>query len=295
VSDGKILAAIVKKMAKREEDPLSHLIHRYMIERELPENRGKRLTEWNISLKPNVRPLGRLSPSTIGGCERLAALKFLGVKGSKRVDPDSELIFDDGNWRHHKWQANFTEMEAILGPDTFQCVAIELPVRYKMLYIAGALDAHIRIADRDEMVDWIVDIKGINKFGFQDVFNSQEPKEAHVRQLIAYMRARKVRRGILLYDCKDDQRYQVFTITFTSKEWEKVSDWCESVIDQITYQKLPPMHPDCQHGTFLYEKCPYRKLCYGRYTTTQIERIAYKGFPGVDALWKEGLRIEEKG
>lgn len=293
--DKKILASLVKKMKQADEDPLSHLIDRYLIERELPKNRHKRIDTHTISLKPNVRPLGRISPSSIGGCQRQAVLKFLGVEGQKRISPESQLIFEDGHWRHHKWQAIAIEMEQILGSSVFQCLGIERAVQFQSLYVAGALDIHCAIADRDEMIEWVIDIKGINKFGFNDIVMGGEPKEAHVLQLLSYMRAQKVRRGMLLYDCKDDQRTKIFTIRFSAQQWTKVSEWCEGVISDLKYEQLPPVDSACDNGTMLYERCPYRKLCFGRYTGAQLERMAYSRSPGVDALWKEGLRLEQEG
>lgn len=293
--DKKVLANVIRNMQKREVDPLTPLVDRYLIERVQPKNRSKRITNWSIDLKDVVRPLGRISPSSVGGCERQAVFKFLGTEGVHTVKPETQMIFEDGHWRHHKWQAMFTEMEAILGPDTFQCLSIEERVTHKELHIAGALDAHIAIFDRGEMVDWVVDIKGINKWGFADVYSAQEPKEAHVKQLISYMRARRVRRGMILYDCKDDQRTKVFTIKFSSREWAEVAEWCERVIDAVDQQRLPPMDSECNKGTFLYEKCPYRRLCYGSQTAAEVERETFISAPSVKALWREGLRLEKEG
>lgn len=276
------------------EDFMSHLIDRYIFERALPENRHKRLTEYVIDLKPRNRPPGRLSPSSLGGCSRQSAFTFAGVKGAKRVDPELELIFEDGNWRHHKWQAIFQEMEAILGSDIFRCVSIEKQVTMRKLYVRGNSDAHLEIFDQGEWIPVIVDIKGINKFGFADVFNAQEPKQAHVRQLLAYMKAHKVDTGILLYDCKDDQRYTIFVIRMTPEAWADVKNWIKKLLDEMEHQKLPPMHPECNNGNYLYGKCPYRKLCFGRITNVDLERKLYKKFKGLDVAWEQGIALEEE-
>src|SRR5690349_12777163 len=99
-------------MEDEEHDPLTPLVDRYFSMRvKYPE---KRIRDYGLDLQDRPRPLGRLSPSALCGCERQAVFKFIGMDGRKRINPDTEAIFDDGHWRHHKWQARFRDMEAVL-------------------------------------------------------------------------------------------------------------------------------------------------------------------------------------
>lgn len=293
--NAKILDNIVKSMKNEDADPLSPLIDRYLIRRTKPEYRHLRLEGHEIDLKDRPRPLGRISPSSLGGCERQAVFKFLGVQGKVRLDPDLEMVFEDGHWRHHKWQAIAIEMERILGKKTFQCLAIEEPVQMDKLFVAGNLDIHCLVKYRGELEPWVIDIKGINSFGFQDLLAKQAPKEAHVMQLLGYMAAKKCQRGALLYECKNTNRRQIFVIRFSDEEWAETRKWCKRVIRRIKYTELPRRHVECDSGTFLYEKCPYRGLCFGNKTDAQIEREVYKGFTSIEDLWEQGLQLASDG
>lgn len=291
----KILDNIMKNMMSEDHDPLSPLIDRYLIRRERPEYAHLRIPQYTLDLKERPRPLGRLSPSGLCGCERQAVFKFLGVEGKKKLDPDVMLIFEDGHWRHHKWQWMLSEMESILGSENFRCLSIELPIRIGSLYVAGALDALVEIRYRGGMERWVIDIKGINSFGFQDVYGKQQPKKEHVEQLIAYMKAKKCRRGALLYEDKNSNRYVVFVIEFSEEEWKVVKKWCKRVTKFIRHRELPRIHPECDNGSFLYEKCPYKGLCFGTKTEASVERLAFRNFTSLDDLWQQGLEIEENG
>ena len=290
-SDRSILANMVKHIQDAD-DPLTHLVERYLMERDLPKYKRKRLKEITLPLISRGRPGGRLSPSSICGCERQAALKFVGAEGKIRRNPDSEAIFDDGNWRHHKWQARFADM-AKMYPKKFRLISIEDPAVVSRYKIAGNLDAHIAIFRKGEWVEYIVDFKGANTFAWDYVFKNQKPKHEHVRQLLAYMKAKGVRRGLLVYEEKNTNSPQVFLVKMSKKDWAEVAEWCDRVLTQMKRKQLPPMHPDCDHGRYLYGRCQFKDLCWGSKPPAEVERMAYEGFPGVNALWQTSLEEQE--
>lgn len=285
----RVLADMMKHLASSEDDPLTPLIDEYLTKRNLPKFRKKRLKEITLDLDDRPRPGGRLSPSAICGCERQAALKFLGVQGTKKVSPDQELIFDDGHWRHHKWGVIFLDMERVLGRDRFRVVEIEGPIILNKLYVAGHFDVEIRIKVKGKWVRYVVDFKGANKYAFDAAYRSRAPHPTYVKQLLTYMKARKCKRGILLYDSKDNQRFYAFFVKMEKKSWAEVRLWCKRVISQLDDEELPEKHPDCKQGNFLYGRCQFKRICFGNDSDRQIQRKVYKDFPGVDALWELGL------
>lgn len=286
--DASILKRIVAGIQAEEDDPLTPLIDEYLIKRNLPEYRHLRIEQYGIITGDRPRPGGRLSPSSLCGCERQAALKFLGVEGQIRTDPNQELLFDDGHWRHHKWGFIFTEMEFILGRERFRAFNIEHPIFLEDLYVAGHLDIEIKIKVKGKWQRYVVDFKGANNFAFERAYRDRNPDPTYVKQLIAYMKGRKAKRGILLYDSKDKNTIEVFAFKMDPKIWGEVRSWCRKVIGQIQAKELPPMHPDCNNGNFLYNRCQYKGICFGNKTDRQIRREVYVDFPGVKALWKKG-------
>lgn len=289
-SDTRILSKIIKHIQETEVDPLTPLIDEYLIKRENPKYRHKRLKHYSFDVLPRVRPLGRLSPSTVGGCQRQAAFTFMGVEGQKKLNPDTELIFEDGNWRHHKWQYIFKEMEQILGRHRFRLISIEEGIKLRKLHIAGSLDAHIRIKIKGKWQDFIVDFKGANNWAFDYVYRNRAPKPEHVWQCIPYMRAKKVNKGLVLYDSKERNVFYVFQFDMTDELWNHVRQWSKRVLRQIDKQQIPPMHPDCDKGNFLGDKCPFRGWCYGTKDDDEIEEEVFRNFSSVEELWEEGWR-----
>lgn len=283
-SEERVLSNLIKHMKRVEDDPLTPLIDTYYLKRDRAK---RRLRRYEINMEDRPRPFGRLSPSKICGCERQAAFAFVGMPGRKVVDPEQQGIFEDGNWRHHRWQATFRDMECVLGRKVFRVHSIEEAVEHDPLYVAGHLDACVSIHG----MKWIIDFKGINSWGFERVFRQHEPHPEHVLQLMAYMRARRVRRGILLYEHKDKNLTKAFVVRFTGKQWQEVNLWCNTVIKKIRNEDLPPMALGCQAGQFLFEKCPWSYVCYGEHNDEQIRKRMYRDFPGVEEAWEEGKRI----
>lgn len=286
--DGAILNRLVKRMKERGSDPLRPLIDEYLLTR---DRAPERLDNHVISMAPRPRPLGRLSPSSIGGCPRAAVFRFLGVSQMRSVDPDQELMFEDGNWRHHKWQALFYDMEMVLGSHRFHVLAIEKRVVIKRLYIIGFLDAEVSIEEEDPLV---VDFKGMNRRQFDWLLKQNEQRLGHGLQILPYMRARKRDKGLVLYDNKDSNHTKGFLVTTSlhGDVWDEVQEWCQRVLDKIAAEKIPNKHPECTHGSFMYETCPFRKLCYGRYDGVDLHDMAYEGFSSVDDHWRRGIAVE---
>jgi CRISPR/Cas system-associated exonuclease Cas4 (RecB family) len=279
---------MIKHLADAQ-DPLSSLLDEYYLKRDKSSNR---LESYHVPLKVRPRPPGRLSPSKLCGCERQAAFVFVGMPGQSKIIPDQEAIFDDGNWRHHKWQATFYDMEKVLGKKKFSVVSIEEAVEIPELYIAGSLDACVRI----NQVPWIVDFKGINQWGFDRVFREKKPLDTHVLQLLAYMRAKKVRKGMIFYEEKNSLRYKVFSVQFTPRQWQKVKRWSSDVIEQLEERRVPPKSLDCSQGNFLYDRCPFSRWCWNRGISEEdVHSKMYDGFISVEETWNQGRSIVANG
>lgn len=286
-TDSAILNRLVKNMKSREADPLRPMIDQYVLERDAADNR---LTHYEIDMRPRLRPGGRLSPSAVGGCKRKMVFQFLGVKGRRKLDPDTEMLFEDGNWRHHKWQAIFLDMEEVLGADRFRVLDIEKKVVDEAIYLMGYVDAIVMING----VTYIIDFKGINERGWAWITNGDAAKQENKLQVIAYEALADETHGILLYDNKNNSATRGFAVEFTEADWRDAKEWVDEVLGRLEDRRLPSKHPNCRAGSFQYEKCPFAKLCYGEKTVTQVRKRVYRNFHGLDAAWEEGNRAIEQ-
>ncbi len=294
-NDVGILNSLVRNVKAVKQSPLTPLIDEYLIKRDLPKYRDKRVAVLEIPVVDRARPMGRLSPSSMCGCKRETIFRFVGVKGTRRrVNPDMELVFEDGKWRHHKWGWIFKDMEAVLGRNRFRVLEIEGRCLHPGMYIAGHLDAMIEMKEDGKWVRYIVDFKGANNWAFETVFRAGKPIEKHIYQLATYCMVREVDKGILLYDNKNDQRFKAFPFDITAEQIAQVKDWVDEVSTLMQDGELPPIDPDCKGGTFLYERCRYTPLCYGTMTEEELVEYAYKDFKSMTALWRKGLRIERE-
>jgi hypothetical protein len=278
---------IIKRMNLRELDPLRPMVDEYLMKRDrVPE---RHVTE-PINMAPADRRSGCLSPSSLCGCERQAVMKFAQVRGKRKIDPDLQLIFETGDWTHHKWQAIFADMEKVLGRGKFRCRGIEQHVYIPELYIAGTLDAELWIKPDPEQSGYrvVIDIKSINKRGFEWVMHQDAPIDHHVKQIITYMKARNIKTGILWYENKDNQQLKGFVVRYEDDAWKTVTAWSRSVISALNNESLPPIPESCNRGSYDFENCQYTHLCYGKFTVEQLLDMTYKNFPGVQTRWEEG-------
>lgn len=285
-NDGAVLSRLLKRMKTTGADPLRPLVDAYLLER---ERAPERHVTASYDLTPPIRPPGRLSPSALCGCERAAVFQFVGIRGRRRVDPDMELIFDDGNWRHLKWGAIFRDMELVLGPERFRVISVEERVSYPELYISGSLDVVVwmRPNPNSKGKKWVIDIKGINSVGFSFLLRNEEPIEKHRKQVITYCRSVGIPRGIIWYENKDNQQTKAFTVRYEEDAWGEVVAWATSVVTSIRRRRLPPLDAECSRGNYLYERCPYAALCYGkRHSPQQLTELAYHDFDDIDAAWE---------
>ncbi len=283
--DVKMLGNMVKAMRDAPVDPLTPLIEEYLMKRKLPEYQDLLLTEFTLDLRDRPRPPGRLSPSSICGCERQAAFRFLGAPSNRKFDMTLELIFADGHWRHHKWGVLFREMEQVLGSDRFRVVDVELQVSIPHLYIEGSLDIEIEIRVGKKWLSFIIDFKGANDYAFRKTYNDRAPSPTYLKQLRTYVKARGKKRGILLYENKDKNDFFCFPIKINDALWAEIEVWCKRVIKKLNKRKLPDKHPDCKGGKFLYGKCDFAELCFGAKGDKQIEKMVFLNFPGVQEQW----------
>lgn len=218
-------------------------------------------------------------------CHRAAALQFMQVPPVIRTTPEQELIFGIGNWTHHMWQAYFKDMERVLGSDVVRFLGHELWCSVPKLYMAGNLDVHLELKGQPA----IIDIKTINDAGFTSLTFSNRPNPDHVAQLTRYMRAVKVKMGLLLYCNKNDQRFRVFVVPYSKAEWYRSVEWLKKGIGYLRDRKVPPMHENCTADSSMRRYCKWAYCCWGS-DTPDLEQLLYADKPAFDDLWEETCR-----
>lgn len=153
------------------------------------------------------------SPSGFTACQRKQVIdKIDGMRSKIVIDPQLQLIFDDGNWRHLRWQMLFYKMGIVESMEEFKSEGD--------LELGGSLDIKIVLRIRNKKMRIIVDIKGINASGWQHVSTTGKPPMSHVVQLRTYMMLHGIMTGVLWYEDKNTNRIYEFIIKASDK-WEK--------------------------------------------------------------------------
>jgi hypothetical protein len=116
---------------------------------------------------------------------------------SKEFPPRVLRIFDNGHHVHQRLQTYLTEMGILK--------QAEVPVFNREYDIKGICDGIIRIGGKKG----VLEIKSMNQNQF---YSLHEPKRDHLVQINVYMFSLGIPRGVLLYECKNDQELKTFFV-----------------------------------------------------------------------------------
>ena len=153
--------------------------------------------------------------------EYLFKAYFEGDNG-RDFEPRILRVFDNGHGVHERLQG-YLEKAGVL-------LQAEVPVKNEEYEIVGHTDGIIEI----DGVKGLLEIKSINQTGFYGLF---EPKPEHVLQLNIYMFCAGIPRGILLYECKNDQELKEFFLKQDSSILDPVLEKIKTVQTWISAGK----------------------------------------------------------
>jgi len=268
----------------RTDDPITPLLDEYLLT-------CQPRISYHIPLEERLRPPGRLSASGVGGCRRRAAYAFLGVSGKKIEDPVTMRVLRRGTWIHHEWQATLLDMQKVMGPDRIRVLGIEKRVVIPRLFVIGHYDAKVSIERADPVM---IDFKSARDESYRWK-SSKGPDPQHVDQITVYQQAERCKKGYIVYDNKNDQEHHVSPVDYLRDVWDRTKTWCERTIDDLRAHRVPPMHPECERGSYMAKNCPYSMYCYG---DLDIRQLMYGGkrskFETPEQWWDHGLRLERR-
>ena len=189
-------------------------------------------------------------PSQLGGCLRAY---FYGefkapVDGLATADEmlRTSLIFEMGTYVHVMIQ-NLCERAGLL-------ISRETAIQDKLLGILGHADGQLLI-DGEK---YLLEIKTINSRGFGGL---REVKDAHKKQIHAYMKALRLKAAVVIYINKDTCELREFVIRFDQLFYEQeVAARIQFYFACKKSMTLPP-----KEGESLYRMpcsyCSFRKIC----------------------------------
>lgn len=208
------------------------------------------LDEYYLHRSPDrVKKGNYFSPSSLCGCRRAAYFDYMLVPGKEERDPRTQATFDDGKYRHLRWQKDFEQAGILIAKEKF----VQIPE----WQVRGSLDAIVQIQAKP----WVVELKGINQNGFERINRAKQGAIDHRIQLHIYMKAAKVPRGILVYENKNNQR-ELREFIFEEPDvviMQDLEQTMEILLDCVAKKEPPPIQ--CRQGTTMRSWCSYQHLC----------------------------------
>ena len=166
--------------------------------------------------------VGVFYPSSLGSpCDRYLYNCYFGLVQEQVIDANTKRIFDCGDYLGYRYEKYFEKMGILVGT--------ELSVKSEDPPISGRLDFLIK---HEVNKIAVVELKSINQRGFKAL---SKPKDDHYQQIQLYLNLTGHEHGIVLYECKDDQKVKAFATIKDVQTWENIKERCHRIM-QMTEQ-----------------------------------------------------------
>jgi hypothetical protein len=132
------------------------------------------------------------------------------------INSNTRRIFDCGDYLGYRYEKYFEKMGILLGT--------EIAVKSNDPPISGRLDFLIK---HNQTNAAIVELKSINQRGFKTLV---KPKDDHYQQIQLYLNLYNQEHGIVLYECKDDQKIKAFLAMRDVNVWTAIKERCQRIM-----------------------------------------------------------------
>ena len=200
---------------------------------------------------------GAFHPSQLYNCPRAQIFDYYGLEGQAEYNPTLQNLFNDGHYRHLRWQIMLLEAEII---DDVE-VKISIP-EYRLV---GSMDG---INTKE---GWMFELKGTSQF-------SQVTKKgampAHIKQVNAYLMASGLDSALVVYECKSSQQWVEIEVDKDQMIVDEITEILQELNDSIDTGRMPEILHDCKNkeGTE-YNRCKHKDVCFRVKTTGDIENF----------------------
>ena len=197
---------------------------------------------------------GAFHPSQLYQCQRAQVYGYHDAPSLAKYDPVLQNLFNDGHFRHLRWQIMLLESGIITD--------IEVPVYSEKYRIEGSMDG----VNKNEQ--WMFELKGTSQFR-QIQIKGALP--AHIKQVHAYLLASDLNEAVIVYECKSTQQWQEISVQKDPNIIKEILEILESLNDAITNNYLPERLEDCENKTgTTFNSCAYSQICHGCNTPNDI-------------------------
>ena len=207
-------------------------------------------------LKPEIKKsrAGAFHPSQLYQCQRAQVYGYYNAPTVKTFDPQLQNLFNDGHFRHLRWQIMLMEAGILTDVE----VAVDMP----KFRLEGSMDG----VNADE--GWMFELKGTSQFRS---IQTKGVMPAHTKQVHAYLLGSGLNEALIVYECKMTQQWLEVAIPKDPKIIDEITTILESLNDAIDNEYLPERLDDCENKTgATYNSCAYAKICHRCNTPSDI-------------------------
>lgn len=190
----------------------------------------------------------RFGASSRGTCLRAQVFSYIGWRQNRGADPVLQNIFNDGTWRHLRWQ--------LMGLQAGLFTDIEVPYSLPQWNLKVSLDGE----NRNE--GWGFELKGTsNMSGLVTNGISQ----GHLLQVHTCMLASELDTFVYVAEDKRSQEWREIVVRRDEKVIRQVKQELTKLNDAIDRRRLPAIQKECERGQGpIFKGCPYADRCLGQ-------------------------------
>lgn len=258
------LGAILKRIQSSEALIVTPTIDRWLVDHPegitVPQEMMP-LVEMLLS-SPNADRSARFGASGRGTCTRQQVFSYLGMPGLRRYDSQLQNIFNDGTWRHIRWQImgllagifvndHWNVPEGLYGsPDQAPVEVVHRMPQYQL---------KVSCDGENTEEGWGFELKGHGWYGGV-VKNGIPPK--HLLQVHTYFIATGFDRFVYVAEDKRSNDWKEIVVRPDPAILRTTKDELNALTDAIEDEELPPVLTACRGGKGEdFKGCPYQHRC----------------------------------
>ncbi|HLC55266.1 MAG TPA: CRISPR-associated protein Cas4 [Candidatus Nanoarchaeia archaeon] len=183
----------------------------------------------------------------IASCPRAIFFEFKKYPKKAR-DPRILRVMHNGDYVHQRLGEVLKQqgvLKGVPGED------LEVPLPYNDL-IHGRADAVIELSGEK----WVIDFKSMNYFQFKDLLS---PDLHHIQQVQLYLHFLNIRKGLLVYECKNSQEIKEFEVSYDENIVNESLAYFYMLRSKIEQNIIPEVPPDIEQ--WKCERCPFLESC----------------------------------
>ena len=193
------------------------------------------------------------SSSSAGYCQRRQVYEYFGIRPDGRPSAQLTNLFNDGKWRHLRWQAMLLSAGILDG--------IEFPLDWPAKRSKGSMDGHGVVPDSHPVHggrEFGFELKGINPYGYAAVIKRDAPEEKHLDQVHRYFLSGGHDVFVIVYEDKATQNWKEFVIEEEPLRLAQQQQELDDLNAAIDAHRLPSRLPSCeaQMGPVFHD-CPF--------------------------------------